>query len=629
MNTFRTALGICIASSTLALADVTTEFTYQGKLTSAGSPASGPHDLRFRLFNAAAGGTQVGSTLCTDDLAITDGLFTVSLDFGDVFSAGDSLFLEIDVRQDAGAGCGDASGFTTLSGRQSMTLAPFAGHALRARTASAADTADTANNATSLGGLSSAFYRSASNLNAGTLLDARLSTNIPRLNGANTFTGVLNITNPSSSLAGIGEGITGLSASNLATGIVNDARLSTNIPRLNGANVFTNPGNIFAGDGAGITGLSASNITTGQFGGAQIADNSIDTFKITPGAIIGSDISDNSIGPTKIQNGAVTSFKLAANAVSGGVGGVLTDGSIGNADLQGSSIASVNIIDGTIAGVDIAPGAIAGGVSGAIADGSIASIDLAADSVGASQIAASAVGNAELAASSVTTTKIAVDAVGNTRLALDSGSLARVSGGAMQSNGTQVGIGGAPLVSHSLYVNGKIRSEVGLDTLGEVRASDIVFQSPFPRITTITPFTFTWIDGGISLGGVDTEYVGEPYLFNNSDVVSTECAAPVTLPDGAIVTMVELFAEDNAVSDNIHILLLRRSLTAAPGGTMASVSTNAAETGVRTFADTTISGPTIDNSANMYYLTLKFEPALATMKFKGAVIHYRVERPLP
>ncbi len=40
-----------------------TAFTSQGDLAAAGTPAAGADDLRFRLYDAVAGGNQVGSTL--------------------------------------------------------------------------------------------------------------------------------------------------------------------------------------------------------------------------------------------------------------------------------------------------------------------------------------------------------------------------------------------------------------------------------------------------------------------------------------------------------------------------------------------------------------------------------------
>jgi hypothetical protein len=99
---------------------VGTAFTYQGRLTDAGNPASGSYDLQFVLFDAAAGGAQVGATLTRDDVAVTNGLFTVSLDFGAVFT-GSKRWLELAVRPGASTGA-----YTTLGARQELTPSPNA-----------------------------------------------------------------------------------------------------------------------------------------------------------------------------------------------------------------------------------------------------------------------------------------------------------------------------------------------------------------------------------------------------------------------------------------------------------------------------------------------------------------------
>jgi len=100
-----------------------TEFTYQGALKDAGSPANGLHDLRFRLFDALVGGGQVGAQLCANNVTVTDGLFTLALDFGAQF-AGQERFLEIDVRADTDLDCANPAGFVTLAPRQALTAAP-------------------------------------------------------------------------------------------------------------------------------------------------------------------------------------------------------------------------------------------------------------------------------------------------------------------------------------------------------------------------------------------------------------------------------------------------------------------------------------------------------------------------
>ena len=110
---------------------LTTAVTYQGRLNDGGSVAVGPYDFQFRLFDASIGGTQVGPTLCADNVGVTDGLFTVALDFGDQF-AGDERFLDIEVRADTGLDCTNQAGFVSLTPRQALTATPNALFSLNA-----------------------------------------------------------------------------------------------------------------------------------------------------------------------------------------------------------------------------------------------------------------------------------------------------------------------------------------------------------------------------------------------------------------------------------------------------------------------------------------------------------------
>ncbi|HZW09466.1 MAG TPA: hypothetical protein VFF69_06140 [Phycisphaerales bacterium] len=106
-----------------------TAFTYQGRLTSGGAPAAGLHDFRFKLFDAPSGGNQIGETTCADNVSVSDGLFSLQLDFGQQFATPSPRFLEVNVRADTGLGCGSGSGLVTLWPRQPLTAAPLANHA--------------------------------------------------------------------------------------------------------------------------------------------------------------------------------------------------------------------------------------------------------------------------------------------------------------------------------------------------------------------------------------------------------------------------------------------------------------------------------------------------------------------
>jgi hypothetical protein len=75
-----------------------TGFSYQGQLVEAGSPANGEYDFLFELYDSATPNTGVliGS-LDIQDQPVSNGLFNVVLNFGDVFD-GSALWLEIHVR---------------------------------------------------------------------------------------------------------------------------------------------------------------------------------------------------------------------------------------------------------------------------------------------------------------------------------------------------------------------------------------------------------------------------------------------------------------------------------------------------------------------------------------------------
>ena len=79
-------------------------FTYQGRLNDGANPATGIYDLGFALFDAGSVGTQQGNLVTNTATVVSNGLFTVTLDFGyDVFT-GDARWLEIGVRTNGGGG---------------------------------------------------------------------------------------------------------------------------------------------------------------------------------------------------------------------------------------------------------------------------------------------------------------------------------------------------------------------------------------------------------------------------------------------------------------------------------------------------------------------------------------------
>lgn len=216
-----------------------TAFQYQGQLQNGGSPANGSFDFQFTLYNAVTNGSVVGGTLTNYAVAVNNGLFITTLDFGTNIFTGLNLWLDIGVRTNG------ATNFTTLSPLQPILPVPYA-----------------------------IFANSASNL-VGLLPASQLSGTLPATaftgytntvaltNGENLFSGSF-----SGTFSGNGGAVTNVNVTNL-TGVLADSQLPINTAFLdsnqtftasntfNGANTFTNLyGNSFSGSffGNGLVG---------------------------------------------------------------------------------------------------------------------------------------------------------------------------------------------------------------------------------------------------------------------------------------------------------------------------------------------------------------------------------------
>lgn len=99
---------------TVAFAQTDTTFTYQGELKDGGALANGSFAMDFSLWNAESSGSQIGSIQSFSAVSVSDGRFTVELDFGTNAFNNDDRWLEIVVEG------------VPLSPRQPITRAPYA-----------------------------------------------------------------------------------------------------------------------------------------------------------------------------------------------------------------------------------------------------------------------------------------------------------------------------------------------------------------------------------------------------------------------------------------------------------------------------------------------------------------------
>src|ERR1043166_1941379 len=114
-----------------------TAFTYQGRLTDGANAANGSYDLRFTLFDSTnLPGTVVAGPATNSATLVSNGLFSVTLDFGGAVFDGSSRWLEIGARTNLGS----TGNFSTLSPRQKLTSAPYAVRAANASLAAGVTT---------------------------------------------------------------------------------------------------------------------------------------------------------------------------------------------------------------------------------------------------------------------------------------------------------------------------------------------------------------------------------------------------------------------------------------------------------------------------------------------------------
>src|SRR5260221_1384916 len=93
-------------------------FIYQDSLNDNGSPANGTnYGMVFYLYDAPTNGNLLGN-LGIVSVSVSNGLFTVPLDFGTNFPGADR-WLEITVQK-------NGSGFSTLAPRQKLNPTPYA-----------------------------------------------------------------------------------------------------------------------------------------------------------------------------------------------------------------------------------------------------------------------------------------------------------------------------------------------------------------------------------------------------------------------------------------------------------------------------------------------------------------------
>ncbi len=172
----------------------TTAFNFQGRLNDGSIPANGRYDLQFKLYDAIAGGNQIGPTLDKPNTMLVNGVFSTPLDFGSGAFTVNNRFLEISLRPN-----GVPNAFVILGARQQIMSVPLAirsissGYADNAGHAVNADDSVISQNALSLGGVgASEFLKRDINNTGNLILTGNIQTN-GNINASGTLTSAGNI----------------------------------------------------------------------------------------------------------------------------------------------------------------------------------------------------------------------------------------------------------------------------------------------------------------------------------------------------------------------------------------------------------------------------------------------------
>ena len=281
----------------LAARAQTTAFTYQGQLISSNGAATGSYDFRFRIFDANS--NVVAGPLTNAPVGVTNGLFTVTLNFGATIFDGSDRWLQIAVRA-----FGDTNAYTALSPLQQITSTPYAIRAINATSASNAVFLTAPLQGTNI---------------IGTIRATNLPPNVAFLDGnqiftaSNTFNGVVTANNSanvfSGAFTGNAGGLINVPATSL-TGTLPDARLSANVAMLNANANYAGSVTavLFTGSGHGLTNVP------GAFFWVTVAAN-------TPAQPNVGYICNNGVAPVTITLPPSPSVGDVYKAVAVGAGG--------------------------------------------------------------------------------------------------------------------------------------------------------------------------------------------------------------------------------------------------------------------------------------------------------------------
>lgn len=208
----------------------------------------------------------------------------------------------------------------------------------------------------------------------------------------------------------------------------------------------------------------------------------------------------------------------------------------------------------------------------------------------------------------------------------------------VQSAANRVGIGTATPRS-KLEVNGDIRAgrlvdnddlaflldPAGTSVTNIMQANSFTFPSSKTRFYSVGDGHFFAAGGGCGNSFTSSLGQGGSYIDVAGCGIGT-LTAPVSLPQGAVVTGFQVwFVDDYAIGD-LSMSLFRKDFTTRAFNSIADLNSTGTSPSIQTLTDTTIVNATIDNTLAAYHVAIFSDSWSGTnsTRITGALITYSV-----
>jgi len=523
------ALALILLDTNLSVARAQgTAFTYQGRFSDGGGTASGNYDLTFTLFGVSSGGNAIAGPLTNASVGVANGLFTVTLDFGNPFPGADR-WLEIGVRTNG------SSAFTILIPRQRITSTPYA-----IQTANAAS-------AVNVSGLVSAGQLTgtipAENIGAGTITSIMLAPNSVHSNH-------LSLGNIHSNHLALGS----IHSNHFSLGSIHSNHLAAASIHSNHLAAGSIHSNALALGSVTASALASGSIHSNHLSAGSVHSNaliigSIHSNHLSLGSIHSNHLSLASIHSNHLSAGSIHSNALALGSVTAHA---LANGTIHSNHLAAGSVHSNALVIGGIHSNHLAVGIIhsnhlaAGSVhSNALALGSVTAVALASGSIHSNHLAAGSVHSNALVIGSIHSNHLSAGSIHSNALALGSVTASALAIGSIHSNHFAAG----SIHSNALALGSVTATALASDSIhsnhlavGAVSPNNLISSLSGSFSTSVTNPTVAFFENfGIAVAGVGTdklivgEYLdstafdnaGAAHLFNTSGTFLRTFLSPV------------------------------------------------------------------------------------------------------